>query len=533
MKQHVFFRLSILFVSILTIALWQSMCQTAFAQISIGGDERVQPEEFTITVFADGLNFPVGMAQLPDGSIVTAVSNGNSFFASPSGSLIRLVDNDNDGVADEQSVLVNNVPGGGLTTVRIAGNYVFTTGQAKPISIYHLGEQLSDPLTLVGTLTLDYAGGGWLHPHSTLAVRQAPGLENQFDLYFQLGSSENFAVTTRTLPLSSTIGASETLTGDAIYHIRLVDNGETLQATSVNLIAQGLRNASGLDFHPETGDLYIAENGIDGLEDVNEPHSADELNIIPASELGNTVIDFGFPSSFVAYRTGETNGSSGVAPIVAFQPIPDPFTGAESEGPNDIAFSPPGFPKSLQNGIFVTFHGKFSLGGVANEENPLVYVDLDTNDYFHFVSNTLPDVGHLDGLLSTQNSLYIADLSPDGGLGEFSKNEGVIYRVTANSPTDTSVDPLTDIGIEFDIYPNPANEHVTISFAQESPSGSRVEIFDSLGRRVRTFNLAQGERSLLLHWDGRNNEGYRVATGVYFVVLQTNHQVFAEPVSIR
>ena len=120
-----------------TISALCLIWRTAEAQFAIGGDPRVNPDDFEITTFASSLNFPLGMAQLPDGSILIAVSNGSAFFNSSSGSLIRLVDGDDDGVAESRMVLVDDVPGGGLTALRIAGNLVFTTGQGrgKPITI--------------------------------------------------------------------------------------------------------------------------------------------------------------------------------------------------------------------------------------------------------------------------------------------------------------------------------------------------------------------------------------------------------------
>ena len=64
----------------------------------------------------------------------------------------------------------------------------------------------------------------------------------------------------------------------------------------------------------------------------------------------------------------------------------------------------------MSNGVFVGMHGKFSLGGTSNEENPLVFVDLNDNSYFHIIQNDEPSVGHLDGLLSTNDSLFVADI---------------------------------------------------------------------------------------------------------------------------
>jgi hypothetical protein len=172
----------------------------------------------------------------------------------------------------------------------------------------------------------------------------------------------------------------------------------------------------------------VEDNGIDGLVDPNEPLSADELNYISRTNLGGPPLFFGFPTSYTVYRTGALAGGAGVQPLIAFQPLPDPMTGHESEGVNDITFAPPGFPAGLNTGIFLGFHGQYSSAGVANEENPVVYADPKTGGYFHFIEGQLPGIGHLDGLLATRDSLFVADLvstgDPFNGAGA-----GVIYQI--------------------------------------------------------------------------------------------------------
>ena len=399
----------------------------------------VNPDDFRMTTFASGLNYPVGMAELSDGSIMVAVSNGSSFFGSSSGSILRLADTDQDGVADDQTTLFSNVPGGGLSSLRMVDDLVFVTGQGrgKPISIFRTGATPADPLTMVGEITINYRGS-WLHPHSALAVRPTPGEADSYELYFQLGSSVNFATTTSTLSMTSTIGVAGDLAGDAVHRIKITDDGTNVTGSDLEQIATGLRNAAGFDWHPTTGDLYIQDNGIDGIRNANEPTSADELNVITVDQLGGAIEDFGFPNTYNEYRTGTVIGGDGVQPLVAFQPIPSP-DGAEAEGPNDIAFAPAGFPEALRNGIFVGMHGRFSSGGLSNEENPLVFVDLNDNSYFHFVQNDEPNVGHLDGLLSTADSLFVADISPGGGFGGNAGNTGAIYQLKSLVPEPSSV----------------------------------------------------------------------------------------------
>jgi glucose/arabinose dehydrogenase len=416
---------------VVLVVCWLLTQLAPAAPFSIQGPG-VNGSDFRITVFATNLSYPLGMAQMSDGSLLVAVSQGTSFWSS-TGQLIRLVDTNHDGIADGPgSILYTGLPGG-QSSLRMWGNLVFVTGQGvgRPISILRAGATPVSPLTLLGQIVVNYPSGGWEHPHSALGVRPTPGQPGSCDLLFQLGSDQNFAKTTRTATISSVQipGANGTLQGESIYMLTLTDNITNVVASNLTRLAKGLRNPAGFAFHPVTGDLYFEDNGIDGLSNPDEPLSADELNWIPAAQLGNgTIPDFGFPTNYTAYRTGEVVGGGGVQPLVAFQPLPDPFTGSESEGPSEIAFAPPGFPDGLNQGIFVGFHGRFSLGGIPNEENPVVYVSLSTTNYFQFIGNDEPNIGHLDGLLSTDDSLFLADLTATGDTGA-GGNSGVIYQI--------------------------------------------------------------------------------------------------------
>jgi glucose/arabinose dehydrogenase len=410
---------------------------TRAAPLEIAGPG-VNPNDFRITEFASGLNYPVGMTPLNDGSLLVAVSNGSQFFSTRSGSLIRLADTDGDGVSDVQQTLVDDVPGGKLSALRAAGDLLFVTGQGSPspISVYRMGATPTDSPTLQGTMEINYPGS-WLHPHSALAVRESPQQPGSYDLFFQLGSKANFAETTESLPFTSTLGAAGDLAGDAIHMVRITDDGAALTSAAPIQVATGLRNAAGFAFHPTSGDLYFQDNGIDGLQDANEPTSADELNVLLAADIGQTIADYGFPDNYNEYRTGNLIGGEGVLPRVAFHPLPLP-DGEEAEGPNDVAFAPPNFPESLRQGVFVGMHGKFNLGGISNEENPLVFVNLQDNSYFHFVTNDEPNVGHLDGLLSTDDSLFVADISPQGSFDSSNANTGKIYQIKSLVPEPSS-----------------------------------------------------------------------------------------------
>ena len=64
-----------------------------------------------------------------------------------------------------------------------------------------------------------------------------------------------------------------------------------------------------------------------------------------------------------------------------------------------------------------------------------MFVDLRDNSYSHVIANTEPNVGHLDGILATDNALYLADISPSGGFSAGANRSGIIYRIESLYPS--------------------------------------------------------------------------------------------------
>ena len=76
-------------------------------------------------------------------------------------------------------------------------------------------------------------------------------------------------------------------------------------------------------------------------------------------------------------------------------------------------------------------------------------------------------------------------------------------------------------------YPNPFNPETWIPYQLSKPAEVSIEIYDSVGHLVRTLDMGlkptgiYTTRSRAAYWDGRNDIGERVASGVYFYTLQT------------
>jgi hypothetical protein len=75
-------------------------------------------------------------------------------------------------------------------------------------------------------------------------------------------------------------------------------------------------------------------------------------------------------------------------------------------------------------------------------------------------------------------------------------------------------------------YPNPFNPTTTIEFGLPNSEFVTLRIFNILGQLVRTlvnFNYPAGEHSVI--WDGRDNNGSPVASGIYIYQLQAGRFV--------
>jgi glucuronoarabinoxylan endo-1,4-beta-xylanase len=74
-------------------------------------------------------------------------------------------------------------------------------------------------------------------------------------------------------------------------------------------------------------------------------------------------------------------------------------------------------------------------------------------------------------------------------------------------------------------YPNPFSSSTSIPYNIHKQTDIQVTIYDILGREVRKFAIGfQTAGSYIVLWDGRNNFGQKVASGVYFYKIQAGSE---------
>ena len=88
-------------------------------------------------------------------------------------------------------------------------------------------------------------------------------------------------------------------------------------------------------------------------------------------------------------------------------------------------------------------------------------------------------------------------------------------------------------------YPNPFNPETWIPYQLARPGEVTLTIYDMNGAVVRHLELghqAAGlyqSRNRAVHWDGRNQRGESVASGLYFYTLNANDFTATRKMSIR
>lgn len=124
----------------------------------------------------------------------------------------------------------------------------------------------------------------------------------------------------------------------------------------------------------------------------------------------------------------------------------------------------------------------------------------------------------------TPGDLYyrLANVHKDGTV---EWHEAITVNVTSSLPQAFVLQPA---------YPNPFNPGTNIKYLLAQDSEVELTIFDLLGRRVRTLvnGIHQSAGTYQTVWDGSSDNGESLASGIYFVLMQTTEQRFMQRVTL-
>ncbi len=176
----------------------------------------------------------------------------------------------------------------------------------------------------------------------------------------------------------------------------------------------------------------------------------------------------------------------------------------------------------------------------------IVWADNDTLDDFYGVHTNfaLSKGGEFIGIYDMDanghgliDSVYFGEQEENISYGRLTDGADAFAYFTDPTPgtsnnTSTDVTDRESLPREFILnqnYPNPFNQGTVISY--QLPAGTRVSviIYNILGQSVRRlFDGIQSEGSFQVRWDGRDDSGAVVASGVYIYRVQTESGFTAE-----
>lgn len=116
-----------------------------------------------------------------------------------------------------------------------------------------------------------------------------------------------------------------------------------------------------------------------------------------------------------------------------------------------------------------------------------------------------------DGTIFSGYGYYIPDI----------KIHSFWVKVEGTSAIDKKASsPITDFRLEQN-FPNPFNPTTTIAFNLPKAAQVRLSVFDLQGRKVHTLvNQSMPAGRHQAKWDGTNDSGNKVTSGVYLYMLK-------------
>ena len=279
------------------------------------------PQGFKVNVFAENLDRPRWLALTPSGEVLVTETRQNR---------IRLLNDTNgDGIADVNKTFATaengvNIPFG----MAFAGGSFFLGNTDAVLRFpYQQGQQ---QVSGKGQKITELPGGGY-HQHWTRNVVASPDGKK---LYVSIGSKSN--VDEEPLPRAS---------------VQVMN----LDGSNRQTFASGLRNPLGLDFQPQTGELYATVNERDELGDNLVP---DYFTRVQQGQF------YGWPYAYLSPNNLDprqvNNGKSKRPDLASSTKTPDVLFQAHSAALGLQFYDRNTFPQKYRNGAFVAFRGSWN-----------------------------------------------------------------------------------------------------------------------------------------------------------------------------
>jgi glucose/arabinose dehydrogenase len=481
------------------------------------------PTGFSDQPVVAGLDFPVGMARLPDGRV---------FVIEQLSAKVRLIVNGALSTADPVCTIDQVVTGGEQGLLGIAVDpgwpgrpYVYVhcdasvPGHTIRISRYTVTGDLS--FTGNGALAIDVASrrdlitdlpdaasnhnGGTLRFGLDGRLYDSVGEDAQACLAQDDTTCHGVILRLDVSRLPSTPGGPPTLD--------VITPGDNPQIGASNLKrrlieAWGLRNPFRFQIDPATGARFIGDVGQSAFEEIDfDPGNGRDFGW-PYFE-GPAILDASCDTSgtlsapIAWYDRTNLGGSAAVIMGPVYPTNPQPVTPAAAAFPSQYAGD--AFFSDYYHGFLRRLHfngsGWALAAPVPGQPSP-----TDWGQGFDGVS---------DYLFVPDGSIWYCQQGASGGAGE-------IRRIVFTGSTGVGGQPSTPVLTVGAPFPQPSSGPVTLQYSLAISTPVRVTIHDLRGRLIRTLEsgVMHGPGDHPLLWDGLDDRGHEARAGFYFLRVE-------------
>jgi len=142
-------------------------------------------------------------------------------------------------------------------------------------------------------------------------------------------------------------------------------------------------------------------------------------------------------------------------------------------------------------------------------------------------TNKIISYSQTDSLSLGLHTFNVVATDYNGNQQEISSTFRVVLATTAIEKTMIN-------NPDFEFYPNPTSDFVTISFDALSPGKICLDVYNQGGQKVATLINDSGfssERKFI--WDLTDNNGKRLASGIYFLRMRNNERIIVKKLIIH
>jgi hypothetical protein len=130
-----------------------------------------------------------------------------------------------------------------------------------------------------------------------------------------------------------------------------------------------------------------------------------------------------------------------------------------------------------------------------------------------------------DRMSSGKAGLYSFQMDVDGVAGYY---DNIVVTSLVTGVEDNPVNKINDFVLEQN-YPNPFNPETKINYQLAAGSFVTLGIYDLLGREIKLLvNEEQPYGRYTVNWNGTDNFGNKVPSGIYMYTLRTGNSVFTK-----